>query len=165
MHMANASEEKKPLNTALVMLGCPQLTLQTSGALFLLNELKNNNFGTMVAGTSAARALLEVADPRGHYLEERMDIDECIAELAEGKKDYDLSVVFIHNDAGVSYAATLASISKGATVALVFGENAEELASGLEGIWCEIRLIRGGHNPRPMKRTIKEVVEWVASRN
>jgi hypothetical protein len=165
MHMANGYEEEKPLNTALVMLGCPQLCAQTSGALFLLNELTTHGIDTMVAGTSSARAHLEVADPRGHYLGERMDIDECIAELAEEKQDYDVSFVFIHNDAGVSYAATLASISNGATVALVFGENAEELASGLEGIRCEIRLIRGGHNPRPMKRTIREVVEWVASRN
>lgn len=154
-----------PGNTALVMLGCPQLGMQTSGALFLLNELKERRFETMVAGTSAARSHLEVADPRRHYLATSMDIDECIAALAEGKKDYDVTFVFIHNDAAVAYAATVASISAGVTVALIFGENAEALASGLEGVGCERRIIRGGHNPLPMKRTIQEAVEWVASRS
>jgi hypothetical protein len=153
-----------PGNTALVLLGCPQLGMQTSGALFLLNELKERGFDTTVAGTSAARAHLEVADPRGHYLRMSMDIDECIAALAEGEKDYDVSFVFIHNDAAVAYAATVASISGGMTVALIFGENAEALASGLEGVGCERRIIRGGHNPLPMKRTIQEVVRWVASK-
>ncbi len=162
--MADTSEGKQSRKTALVMLGCPQLCAQTSGALFLLNELATQGLDTMVAGTSSARAHLEVADPRGHYLAGNMDIDECIAAIAEGKQDYDVSFVFIHNDAGVSYTATLASISKGVTIALIFGENADELASGLEGIRCERRIIRGGHNPRPMKRILKEVVAWVASR-
>jgi hypothetical protein len=164
MHMDEGTTKDSPGNTALVMLGCPQLAMQTSGALFLLNELKEKRFDTMVAGTTAARAHLEVADPRGHYLEMSMDIDECIAALAEGEQDYDVSFIFIHNDAAVAYAATVASISEGVTVALIFGENAEALASGLEGVGCERRIIRGGHNPLPMKRTIKEVVEWVASR-
>jgi hypothetical protein len=163
--MADTFKGTQSRKTALVMLGCPQLCAQTSGALFLLNELTTHDLETMVAGTSSARAHLEVADPQGHYLAGRVDIDECIAALAERERDYDVSFVFIHNDAGVSYAATVASISEGTTVALIFGENAEELASGLEGIECERRIIKGGHNPLPMKRTLKEAVEWVASRN
>ncbi|HDR72511.1 MAG TPA: DUF1890 domain-containing protein [Methanoculleus sp.] len=151
--------------TALVMLGCPQLCAQTSGALFLLNELAACGIDAMVAGTPSACAHLAVADPAGHYLGAHMDIDECIAELAEGEQDYDFCFVFIHNDAGVAYAATLASISGGATIALIFGEHAEELASGLEGIRCEKHIIRGGHNPLPMKRTLREVVAWVALKN
>jgi len=49
--------------TALILLGCPQVPVQTSMALYLVHGLKQQGIRPVIAGTTAARKLMEVADP------------------------------------------------------------------------------------------------------
>lgn len=148
--------------TGLLLLGCPQVPIQTSAALYLSWGLGRAGVTPTVAGTKAARALVEVADPENTYYSRTVDLDEIIARIAEGEEDFDYIFVFIHNDSGAAYAATLAEISNGKVWAIIFGDSAEELAGSIApGI--EVIAVKGSHNPLPIRRKIDGVVEWVAS--
>ncbi|MDV2480487.1 DUF1890 domain-containing protein [Methanoculleus sp. Wushi-C6] len=147
--------------TALILLGCPQVPVQTSMALYLVHGLKEHGIRPVVAGTVAARRLMEVADPGRFYLGEMADLDETIDEITEKQRDFDLCFVFIHNDSGVAYAGTMAYISKARVYALLFGEHAEDLAGEIE-FPCEVVAAKAVHNPMPLKRKLDEVMRWAA---
>jgi len=149
-------DEKK---TALIVLGCPQVPIQTSAALYLLSRLADMGVATTVAGTKAARSLIEVADPGRHYLQEIIDLDMCIQRMAEKEFDTDLCFTFVHNDAGVAYTATMAVISGAELFAVIFGGEAEERAAELEETACRRITAKGSHNPLPMKRRLDEVLD------
>ncbi|HDQ08063.1 MAG TPA: DUF1890 domain-containing protein [Methanoculleus sp.] len=158
----NEPVPQKP-ETALILLGCPQVPVQTSIALWLCAALKKQGITCLVGGTPAARSLLEVADPDHHYLTNVGDLDAIIEEIADGKRDVDAVFVLIHNDAGVAYAATMAEISAGTTYALIFGDAAEERAQEIEGLGCRVIAVKGSHNPLPLKRKVQEVLSsWDA---
>ena len=147
--------------TALILLGCPQVPVQTSMALYLIHGLKQRGIRPVVAGTAAARKLMEVADPDRYYLGEMTDIDVAIDEITGKARDFDLCFVFIHNDSGVAYAGTMAYISRARLYALLFGEHAEELAGEIE-FPCEVVAAKAVHNPMPLKRRLDEVMQWAA---
>ncbi|MDD2474069.1 MULTISPECIES: DUF1890 domain-containing protein [unclassified Methanoculleus] len=148
--------------TALILLGCPQVPVQTSVALYLAYGLKQRGVRPVVAGTAAARKLIETADPGRHYLSEMNDLDDTIDEITGKVRDFDLCFVFIHNDSGVAYAGTMAYISKARLYALIFGEHAEELAGEIE-FPCEVVAARAVHNPMPLRRKLDEVMQqWAA---
>jgi hypothetical protein len=149
--------------TALVMLGCPQVPIQTSAAVYLVNELNKKGIATAVAGTKAALALLNVADPDRHYLGEEIDLDRCIEVIAENERDFDLCFVFVHNDSGIAYTATMAAISRAKVFAILFGSDAEVLGEEMETT-CEKVVAKGSHNPLPLKRKLDGVLKWVALR-
>ena len=148
---------------ALVLLGCPQVPVQTSMALYLVHNLAQRGIRPVIAGTPAARKLMEVADPGRHYLEEMIDIDAAIDEITEKRRDFDLCFVFIHNDSGVAYAGTMAYISEARVYALIFGEHAEDLAGEIE-FPCEVVAAKATHNPMPLKRRLDEVMQWAVLR-
>ena len=152
---------EKNEQTALLLLGCPQVPVQTSMALYLAHGLSQRGIRPVVAGTTAARRLMEVADPGRHYLGEMNDLDATIDAITEKKRDFDLCFVFIHNDSGIAYAGTMAYISKARVYALIFGEHAEELAEEIE-FPCEIVAAKATHNPMPLKRRLDEVMQWAA---
>jgi Uncharacterized protein conserved in archaea len=139
--------------TALLVLGCPEVPVQTSIALYLMGVLRRAGIRPVVAGTKAARALLDIADVDRHYVGDLIDLDQCIGEIAEKRRGADLCFVFIHKDAGISYAATMASLLKDEVYALVFGDHAEELA---QQITFPVHMIaaRATHNPGPLKHRI-----------
>jgi len=147
----------------LVLLGCPQVPVQTSMALYLVHNLAQRGIRPVIAGTPAARKLMEVADPGRHYLEEMTDIDAAIDEITEKRRDFDLCFVFIHNDSGVAYAGTMAYISEARVYALIFGEHAEDLAGEIE-FPCEVVAAKATHNPMPLKRRLDEVMQWAVLR-
>lgn len=149
--------------TALILLGCPQVPVQTSMALYLVHGLREQGTRPVVAGTPAARKLMETADPSRHYLSEMADLDDAIDAIAEKQRDFDLCFVFIHNDSGVAYAGTMAYISKARLYALLFGEHAEELAGEIE-FPCEVVAAKAVHNPMPLKRRLDEVMQWAVSK-
>ena len=149
--------------TALILLGCPQVPVQTSMALYLVHRLRQRGIRPVVAGTMAARRLLEVADPSRHYLDEMADLDATIDDITGGERDFDLCFVFIHNDSGVAYAGTMAHISRARLYALLFGEHAEDLAGEIE-FPCEVVAARAVHNPMPLKRRLDEVMQWAVSK-
>ncbi|MCK9319117.1 DUF1890 domain-containing protein [Methanoculleus sp.] len=150
--------------TALILLGCPQVPVQTSMALYLVHGLKEHGIRPVIAGTVAARKLMEVADPGRHYLEEMADLDETIDEITGKQRDFDLCFVFIHNDSGVAYAGTMAYISKARVYALLFGEHAEDLVEEIE-FPCEVVAAKAVHNPMPLKRKLDEVMQWAVSKH
>jgi hypothetical protein len=155
-----SSPSASPERVALLVLGCPEVPVQTSIALYLMGVLRRAGIHPVVAGTKAARALLDVADIDRHYVGDLLDLDQCIGEIAEKRRDADLCFVFVHKDSGISYAATLASLLQGQVYALIFGDHAQELA---DQITFPIHLItaKATHNPGPLKRRIDALAgEW-----
>jgi hypothetical protein len=135
--------------------------VQTSIALYLMNRLKKAGITPVVAGNKAANTLLVVADQDRHYLGEVIDLDRAVALLSDKKRDFDLCFVFIHNDAGVSYAATMGAISKAKLYAVVYGEHYEEQVTKIE-FPCTVIAAKAVHNPLPLKKAIDEVNPWAA---
>ena len=145
------------LNNALLLLGCPELPVQTGIALYLANKLAKKDVGVTIAGTMSAINLIKVSDPEGNYAKMMVDLDRCIENLAEKRMDFDSCFVFIHNDAGISYLTTMRSISDADLFAIVFGSDAEMLASMI-GVECEKIVAKTAHNPIPLKKKIDEVL-------
>ena len=79
---------------SLILLGCPEVPVQTSIALYLAYRLRERGDEVVVAGTGAALKLTKLADPLGHYLGETTNIDRCIASISEGKADFDQCFAF-----------------------------------------------------------------------
>lgn len=156
-----ADEPATPTKTALLVLGCPQVPVQTSIALYLMNRLRKTGITPVVAGNKAANTLLVVADPDRHYLGEVMDLDRAVAQISEKKRDFDSCYVFIHNDAGVSYAATMGAISGAKLFTIVYGEHYEDQVKKIE-FPCTIIAAKTVHNPLPLKKAIDEVKPWAA---
>jgi len=156
-----AGEPIPPQKTALLVLGCPQVPVQTSIALYLINRLKKAGITPVVAGNKAANTLLVVADTDRHYLGEVIDLDRAVALISDKKRDFDLCFVFIHNDAGVSYAATMGAISKAKLYALVYGEHYEDQVKKVD-FPCITIAAKAVHNPLPLKKVLDEVKPWDA---
>ncbi|HOT94374.1 MAG TPA: DUF1890 domain-containing protein [Methanoregulaceae archaeon] len=135
--------------TALLLLGCPQVPVQTSVAIHLCDQLRERGIAPVIAGTGAARRLIEIADPKRHYIGEVIDLDLCIDQIAEHQRDFDHAYVFIHNDAGVSYAGTISAISKARLVGIVYGEHADETAEAIT-FPCDVVAAKATHNPMPL---------------
>ncbi len=142
--------------TALLVLGCPQVPVQTSIALYLVSRLKSAGITPVIAGNKAANTLMVVADPDRHYIGEVMDLDRAVAQITEKKRDFDRCFVFIHNDAGISYAATMGAISKAKLYVLVYGEHQEDLVQQIT-FPCTKIAAKAVHNPLPLKKAIDEV--------
>lgn len=147
--------------SALLVLGCPQVPVQTSIALYLINRLKKAGIVPVVAGNKSANTLLVVADPERHYLGEVMDLDRAVGMITDKKRDFNRCFVFIHNDAGITYAATMGTISKAKLFALVYGEHYEDLVKQID-FPCTIIAAKAVHNPLPLKKAIDEVSPWAA---
>jgi hypothetical protein len=156
------ADRKDEQRSALLVLGCPQVPVQTGIALYLLNALKKKGLKPVIAGNQAARVLVEVSDPDRHYIGEVIDLDRCIRELAEKTRDFDLCFVFIHNDAGVTYAATIQALSAGAVITIIYGDHFQEIADNI-GFPCEKIAAKAVHNPMPLKKKIDEVLPWAVS--
>jgi len=147
--------------TALFVLGCPQVPVQTSIALYLISKVKAAGMTPVIAGNKAANTLLIVADPDRHYIGEIMDLDRAVAMITEKKRDFDRCFVFIHNDAGISYAATMAAISSARIYTLIYGEHQDELVPQIT-FPCTKIAAKAVHNPLPLKKAIDEVAPWAA---
>ncbi|MDD1705956.1 MAG: DUF1890 domain-containing protein [Methanoregulaceae archaeon] len=156
------SETRIEGKTAVLVLGCPQVPVQTGIALYLMSILRKKGVRAVVAGNRAARLLVEVSDPERHYVGEVMDIDRYIDEIADKKRSFDYHFIFIHNDAGVSYAATVQSLTGTTVIALIYGEHFQEMADLIE-FPCEKIAAKAVHNPMPLKNKLDEVLPWVVS--
>ncbi len=156
------SDQPPPsIKSALLVLGCPQVPVQTSIALYLINKLKKSAIVPVVAGNKAANTLLIVADPDRHYLGEVIDLDRAVAQITDKKREFDRCFVFIHNDAGISYAATMGAISSAKIFTLVYGEHYESLVKQID-FPCTIIAAKAVHNPLPLKKALDEVTPWAA---
>ncbi len=145
--------------TALLVMGCPKVPVQTSLVLYLAGRLKKAGIHTIIAGTPSARQLIRVADVEGHYIDVMKDLDQVIGLLADGKEQVTSSYVYIHNDAGVSYAATIQAITNAPVTAIIFGEEALQIADEIT-FPCQIIAEPATHNPMPIKKKIEEAAPW-----
>ena len=153
--------EDSERRVALLVMGCPKVPVQTSLVLYLAHRMKKAGIRTIIAGTPSARQLIRVADPDGHYTMELKDLDVTISSLADGELSVTDSYVFVHNDAGISYAATMESLTKKPVTAIIFGEEADLLTKEIE-FPCTIIAEPATHNPMPLKRKIEEEAPWDA---
>ncbi|MGA3359775.1 MAG: DUF1890 family protein [Halobacteriota archaeon] len=132
---------------ALLLLGCPEVPVQTGLALYIGNALKAQGFEVICAGTPSAVNLMKVADPKKAYIESYMNLDKCIDQI---------------KDSGLQYLATIAALSRSTPVAVVFGREAEPLSKevgesldGVHVIWAT-----AVHNPLPLKKKLDKIGEW-----
>jgi hypothetical protein len=156
--------QTKP-DTALILLGCPQVPIQTSAALYLSGSLGKKDVNVTIGGTKAARSLVQISDIDGVYTGGAgriQDLDTVIESMADGTFDADVSFVFVHNEAGVAYAATIQALSSGTVIAVVFGGETESRMNELTEIGCPAISAQGSHNPLPLKRKIDGVISWDA---
>lgn len=153
--------EEPSQRTALLVMGCPKVPVQTSLVLYLAHRMKKAGIRTIIAGTPSARQLIRVADPDGHYTMEMKDLDTTIAALSEGKLTVTDSYVFVHNDAGISYAATIRFLTDRPVTAVIFGEEAEEVSQEIT-FPCRIIAEPATHNPMPLKHRLEEAAPWDA---
>ena len=54
--------EEPSQRTALLVMGCPKVPVQTSLVLYLAHRMKKAGIRTIIAGTPSARQLIRVAD-------------------------------------------------------------------------------------------------------
>jgi hypothetical protein len=142
----------------LLMMGCPEVPIQTSIALYLSHKLTNLGLDVTVAGTDAATKLLKVSDSDGYYAKKLADLDKTLEDIIEKKTDFDICFAFMHNDAGMTYAATMSAISQAKMYSIVFGRNAEALAETIE-FDCEKIVTKDVHNPVRLKSKLDKVME------
>ncbi len=149
---------------ALLLLGCPEVPVQTGLALYLGSTLKDQGFTVIAAGTPSAASLMRTADPKKAYIDAYIDLDKCIDQMAEGTFDVDLAFGFIHKDSGVQYLGTIAALSQSTPVAIVFGRDAEalstEVSESIEGV--HVVWAKAVHNPLPLKKKIDKVGQWAS---
>lgn len=144
----------------LLMMGCPEIPIQTSIALYLSHKLTNLGFDVTVAGTEAATRLLKVSDSDGYYAKKLVNLDKTLEDIIEKRTDFDICFAFMHNDAGMTYAATMSAISQAKLYSIVFGRNAETLAETIE-FDNEKIIAKDVHNPLRLKNKLDKVVEGI----
>lgn len=152
---------------ALLLMGCPEVPVQMSIVLYIASRLKSGGSQVVVGGTDAALNLAKISDPERHYLGRMINIDRIIADLVEGKRRFEVICCFAHSDAGITYAATVASlISESSTklYVIVFGRNAEDVADEIE-FKCIPIVEKAVHNPLGLKNKIDKVFGWAVSKS
>jgi hypothetical protein len=149
---------------ALLLLGCPEVPVQTGLALYIGNALKVQGFEVICAGTPSAVNLMKVADPQKTYIDSYLNIDKCIDQIAEGTFDVDLMFGFIHKDSGLQYLGTVAALSSSTPIAVVFGREAEMLSKEIGESLDDVVVIwaTAVHNPLPLKKKLDKIGQWAA---
>lgn len=153
------------MKKALILLGCPESPAQTPMAIYITNKLQKMGYDVTTASTPSAMKLIEVGDPEGFYVKNKIDIDSCMDNLDSGT--FDLLVGFVHKDAAVSYFVTFNSILNITSIALVFEKDPEKLEEFeniiSESTNAEIVSARAYHNPTPLRvrfdKTLKKMEE------
>ncbi len=147
---------------ALLLLGCPEVPVQTGIALYIGSVLKDQGFTVTAAGTPSAVSLMRTADPKKAYIDAYINLDKCIDQIAEGTFDVDLTFGFIHKDSGLQYLGTVAALSHGTPVAIVFGREAEalsaEVSESIEGV--QVVWATAVHNPLPLNKKVDKMGKW-----
>lgn len=154
------------MKKALILLGCPESPAQTPMAIYITNRLQKMGYEVTTASTPSAMKLIEVGDPEGLYVKNKIDIDSCMDKLDSGT--FDLLVGFVHKDAAVSYFVTFNSILNTTSIALIFEKDPEKLEEFekiiSESTNAEIVSARAYHNPTPLRvrfdKTLKKMEEF-----
>jgi hypothetical protein len=149
------------MKKALILLGCPEAPSQTPLAVYINYKLKEMGYEVTIASTPSAMKLLEVSDPEGFYVENKVDIETCLESLAEN--DFDLLFGFVHKDAAVAYFVTFYHILNVKSVALVFEKDIEMLEKFVKDVQestdADIVSARAYHNPTPLRVKIDKILK------
>ena len=146
----------------LILLGCPQIPVQSPLTLYIADTLNDLGKTPVVAANPSAKQLITASDPKKYYIKEYRDVDRTIADLADGKVSYPLIISLIHNDAGLTYTATAAALVPNALlITILYGEHAYDIAGEIE-FPAEKVVAPVTHNTRPLLAKIDEVLEWAA---
>jgi len=145
----------------LLMMGCPEIPIQTSIALYLSHRLTKSGLDVTVAGTDAVIKLLKVSDPDSYYVKKLVSLDKTLEDIIEKRTDFDICFAFMHNDSGMTYAATMEAISQAKLYSVIFGRNAEALAEAIE-YDTEKVVAKDVHNPIRLKNKLDKVLEEIA---
>jgi hypothetical protein len=155
------------MKKALILLGCPESPSQTPMAVYVTYALKKMGYEVTTASTPSAMKLLEVGDPEGFYIKNKIDIDSCIEKLDKGT--FDLLIGFIHKDAAVSYFVTFYSILDTTSIAIVFEKDANKLIefenTVSENTNAEIVSARAFHNPTPLRVKFDKMIKKLEESN
>lgn len=156
---------KEPLHNALLVLGCPEVPIQMALALYAGYNLEKEGYTVLTAGNPSVMKLIKTSDPDGHYLRKLTTLEQCIGGITDNSDRYNICICFAHNDAGISYAATMRYLLPDTRfITLVFGRDAENLATVIDypgEVITEIAV----HNPIPIRRKLQEVMGWGVSKN
>jgi hypothetical protein len=145
----------------LLMLGCPEVPIQTSIALYLSHKLNKSGFDVTVAGNDAVIKLLKVSDSDGYYVKKMVNLDKTLEDIIEKRLDFDICFAFMHNDSGMTFAATMSAISQAKMYSVIFGRNAEALEEAIE-FDCVKIVAKDVHNPTRLKNKLDKVMEEIA---
>ncbi len=145
----------------LLMMGCPEVPIQTSIALYLSHKLNKSGFDVTVAGNDAVIKLLKVSDIDGYYVKKMVNLDKTLEDIIEKRLDFDMCFAFMHNDSGMTFATTMSAISQAKMYSIVFGKNAEALAEAIEFDGEKI-VAKDVHNPIRLKNKLDKVMEELA---
>jgi len=141
------------MKKALILLGCPEAPSQTPMAVYATYKLTEMGYDVHVASTPSAMRLLEVSDPEGYYVKNKVDIESCLENLEEGS--FDLLLGFVHKDAAVSYFVTFYHILNTNSLAVVFEKDGELLDKFIKDVQestdATIISARAYHNPTPLR--------------
>jgi hypothetical protein len=155
------------MKKALILLGCPESPSQTPMAIYVTYKLKKMGYEVTTASTPSAMKLLEVGDPEGLYIENKIDIDSCLDKLDNGT--FDLLVGFIHKDAAVSYFVTFNSILNTTSMAIIFEKDADKLFEFekmvSETTDAKIVSARAYHNPTPLRVKFDKMIKKLEESN
>jgi hypothetical protein len=141
----------------LLMMGCPEVPIQTSIALYLSNKLNKSGFDVTVAGNDAVIKLLKVSDFDGYYVKKMVNLDKTLEDIIEKRVDFDICFAFMHNDSGMTFATTMSAISQAKMYSVIFGKNAEALEEAIE-FDCVKIVAKDVHNPTRLKNKLDTVM-------
>lgn len=158
------TKQRTSPKNALLVLGCPEIPVQMAIALYISYILHQDGVSVRITGNPSVLNLLRISDPKMHYISEMKILERSIGDIVDKKQDYDVCVVFAHNDAGISYAATIRHIlPESRLLVVLFGRTPDELASQIT-FPCEMIIEKAVHNPMQLKSKINEVFGWDVSR-
>ncbi|MDD1724797.1 MAG: DUF1890 domain-containing protein [Methanospirillum sp.] len=147
---------------ALLVLGCPEVPIQMALALYAGHNLIQSGYAVLTAGNPSVMKLIKTSDPDSHYLKKLTTLEQSIEGITDRNDTYDICICFAHNDAGISYAATIRYLLPDTRfITLVFGREADTLSTRIEypgEVITEIAV----HNPIPIRRRLQEVMGWDA---
>ncbi|NIA02915.1 MAG: DUF1890 domain-containing protein [Nitrospirae bacterium] len=154
----------QPNPKALLVMGCPEIAVQTSLVLYTSHLLSNIGYQVLIAGNNSTLALIRMADPEGHYIKSTADLDATIGDLAQKVFEPSICYVFIHNDAGVTYLATINALISGEAVGVIFGREPKKFVTQCEEADLKCIWAKAVHNPIPLRSKLnREVNRWSAS--
>ncbi len=151
--------EEQDNTRPLLILGCPEIPVQQALALYCARQFKERGEELRIAGNKAVLQLIRISDLDKSYVTKMIDLERCIEDLTTRKLKPPICMIFIHNDAGISYAATIRFLFDGRLIAVVFGREADNLGAQLD-FSCETIIEKAVHNPGKIRRKIDEVMGW-----